>query len=139
MNLKDKVQALFDSDISDYRISKDTGVSQPTVTRYHNGTSELDSMSLGTAQKLSRYWDAAMIDVALKDADSDDPRLRNFKDRLVSFGQEMVDEQLEMSQTDEAYPEDKAMAEVLRMLFNDAIGDNTEIGRLLAVYAKHLK
>lgn len=138
MRISDKVRALFDSDITDYRISQDTGVSQPVVTRYHNGTSDIDNMPLGTAEKLSKYWDAAMIDVALRDEDGDDERLRTFPKRFAAFGQEMVDEQFAIAKSDEGQPDDEALGETLSILFNDALGDRVELGRLLTVYAKHL-
>ena len=138
MKISDKVRALLDSDIKDYRVSKDTGIPQPVITRYHNGTSQIDNMPLGTAEKLSKYWDAAMIDVALRNEDNDDERLRTFPKRFAAFGQEMVDEQFAIAKSDEGLPDDEALGETLSILFNDALGDRVDIGRLLTVYAKYL-
>jgi plasmid maintenance system antidote protein VapI len=44
--------ALVASDLSHYRISKDTGISQPVVTRFINGDRDL---RLETAGKLAAY------------------------------------------------------------------------------------
>ena len=45
--------ALADSGLSHYRIAKETGVSQPIITRFVNGTRGL---SLETADRLAAYF-----------------------------------------------------------------------------------
>lgn len=56
MNIKELVKQLLDSNISAYRIAKDTGVSQSVITRLRNGQREVDQITVGTAQKLIDYW-----------------------------------------------------------------------------------
>lgn len=45
--------AVADSGLSHYRIAKDTGISQPIITRFVNGDR---SVSLDTAGKLAAYF-----------------------------------------------------------------------------------
>lgn len=46
---------LEDSGISRYRISKDTGVSETTLSRLKSGDIQLDSIRYGFAKALTRY------------------------------------------------------------------------------------
>lgn len=41
---------------SSYRIAKDLKINARTVNRYQNGTSEIDKMGFGTAEKLYNYY-----------------------------------------------------------------------------------
>ena len=45
--------AVTESGLSQYRIAKDTGISQPVVTRFANGTR---SISIDTADRLMEYF-----------------------------------------------------------------------------------
>lgn len=56
MNIEEIIKQLLDSDISAYRIAKDTGVSQSIITRLRNGDRTIDQLTVGTAQKLIDYW-----------------------------------------------------------------------------------
>ncbi|MCY9807009.1 hypothetical protein OXT66_05520 [Lentilactobacillus senioris] len=55
MNIEEIIKQLLDSDISAYRIAKDTGVSQSIITRLRNGDRTIDQLTVGTAQKLIDY------------------------------------------------------------------------------------
>lgn len=56
-NIISNIQSLlFKSGISRYRISKDTGINQSTLSRYVNGEIDIMDMSLGHAIKLSDYY-----------------------------------------------------------------------------------
>lgn len=57
MKTKDKVQAVLDSDLSQYAISKQTGVSQGSLSALRNGTKAIGKLSLDTAQKLADLYD----------------------------------------------------------------------------------
>lgn len=57
MKLKDKVRAVLDSDLSQYAISKRTGVSQGSLSALRNGTKEIGKLSIDTAQKLADLYD----------------------------------------------------------------------------------
>ncbi|MGF7437884.1 hypothetical protein [Lentilactobacillus senioris] len=56
MNIEEIIKQLLDSDISAYKIAKDTGVSQSIITRLRNGDREIDQLTVGTAQKLINFW-----------------------------------------------------------------------------------
>lgn len=57
MKLKDKVRAVLDSNLSQYAISKRTGVSQGSLSSLRNGTKEIGKLSIDTAQKLADLYD----------------------------------------------------------------------------------
>lgn len=57
MKLKDKVRAVLDSNLSQYAISKKTGVSQGSLSALRNGTKEVGKLSIDTAQKLADLYD----------------------------------------------------------------------------------
>ena len=55
-NIKDNIQKLLDSDITNYRIHKDTGIAQSTLSDLKNGKSNIDDMRLSVALKLNEYY-----------------------------------------------------------------------------------
>lgn len=57
MKLKDKVRAVLDSNLSQYAISKKTGVGQGSLSALRNGTKEIGKLSIDTAQKLADLYD----------------------------------------------------------------------------------
>jgi len=57
MKLIDKVKKLLDSDITSYRISKETGVSVASIGATRRGERKIDNMQLKTAEKLGEFWD----------------------------------------------------------------------------------
>lgn len=57
MKLKDKVRAVLGSNLSQYAISKKTGVSQGSLSALRNGTKEIGKLSIDTAQKLADLYD----------------------------------------------------------------------------------
>ena len=57
MKLKDKVRAVLDGNLSQYAISKRTGVSQGSLSALRNGTKEIGKLSIDTAQKLADLYD----------------------------------------------------------------------------------
>ena len=50
-----QIEELFNSDLTDYRISKDTGLSLSVIQNYRSGKYELENMSFKVAKKLIRY------------------------------------------------------------------------------------
>ena len=57
MKLSEKVQALLDSDITAYKISKATGVAVSAIGATRRGEREVENMQLKTAEKLGEFWD----------------------------------------------------------------------------------
>lgn len=55
-NIKENIQKLLDSDITNYRIYKDTGIAQSTLSDLKNGKTTIDSMRLDNALKLNEYF-----------------------------------------------------------------------------------
>lgn len=50
-----EIEDLFNSDITDYRISKDTGITLSVIQNYRNGKYVLENMTLKIAKKLYEY------------------------------------------------------------------------------------
>ncbi len=55
-NKKEVEQLLLKSDVSNYRISKETGISEATLNKYKRGDSNLENMTFGNAIKLQDYY-----------------------------------------------------------------------------------
>lgn len=54
--IKENIKNLLDSDITNYRIYKDTGVAQSTLSDLKNGKSKIEDMRLSVALKLNDYY-----------------------------------------------------------------------------------
>ena len=64
MLLKDNIERLlFESGISNYKISKDTGIAQTTLSRFSTKKSTVGNMSLDNAIKLNEYYKKRMIEM----------------------------------------------------------------------------
>lgn len=66
MDIKKNVINLLESDKTNYRIAKDTGVANMTLTDLRSGKSELNNMKLGNAIKLSEYYIKIKGDIKMK-------------------------------------------------------------------------
>ena len=51
-NLVDEVQEVLDIDVTNYRISKITGITEHVLSKYQKGIYSVKNMSLETADKL---------------------------------------------------------------------------------------
>ena len=50
-----QIEELFNSNLTDYRISKDTGLTLSVIQNYRSDKYELENMSFKVAKKLIRY------------------------------------------------------------------------------------
>ena len=50
-----EIEELFNSNITDYRIAKDSGVALSMIQNYRNGSRKVENMTLKTAGKLCKY------------------------------------------------------------------------------------
>ena len=57
-----QIEELFKSDLTDYRISKDTGLTLSAIQNYRSGKYELENMSFKVAKKLIRYAEELKTD-----------------------------------------------------------------------------
>ncbi|MEB7508387.1 hypothetical protein [Staphylococcus xylosus] len=53
--MKELIQKLLDSDISSYKIGKETGVSNSIIQRLRSGNRSIGNLTLDTAEKLYEY------------------------------------------------------------------------------------
>lgn len=70
-----QIEELFNSDLTDYRISKDTGLALSVIQNYRSGKYELENMSFKVAKKLIRY--------------SEELKMRNY-DKMMVIVNELV-------------------------------------------------
>lgn len=61
MKLKDKIQALLDSDATSYAIAKETGISNSTIVELRHGKRKLSNISLKAAEQFGEYYDQRLI------------------------------------------------------------------------------
>ncbi|MBS0935723.1 XRE family transcriptional regulator [Lactiplantibacillus plantarum] len=52
-----KVEQLLASEVTAYRIAKDTGITQSSITNLRNKKRRVDKMTLKSAEILGEYWD----------------------------------------------------------------------------------
>ena len=50
-----QIEELFNSDLTDYRISKDTGITLSVIQKYRSDVSKIENMTLKVANKLIKY------------------------------------------------------------------------------------
>lgn len=50
-----EIEELFNSNITDYRIAKDSGVALSMIQNYRNGSRKVENMTLKIAGKLCKY------------------------------------------------------------------------------------
>lgn len=55
--MRNLIEQLINSDLTAYRISKDTGIALSVIQKIKDGTSKLDNISLKNAEILSKYWE----------------------------------------------------------------------------------
>lgn len=62
MKLKEKVRAVLDSNLSQYAISKKTGISQGSLSELRNGKREIGNLTIDIAQKLADLYDEGEVE-----------------------------------------------------------------------------
>lgn len=69
MDIKQNVEKLLQGDlVSNYKISKDTGIAQTTLSDYSSGKSKIGNMKLDHAIKLNQYWEEINMTNKIKEA-----------------------------------------------------------------------
>lgn len=61
--IKKNIEKLLNSDLSNYRISKRTGIDQATLSRIKNGKTKIDDMKLDNALKLNNFWEEYKMEI----------------------------------------------------------------------------
>lgn len=55
MDIKKEIQKLLDSDITGYRIYKETGVDQAVISKLRSGERKIEDLTVSTADKLLKF------------------------------------------------------------------------------------
>mgnify|MGYP001363689944 CR=1 FL=1 len=61
--IKKNIEKLLNSDLSNYRISKRTGIDQATLSRFKNGKTKIGDMKLDNALKLNKLWEEYKMEI----------------------------------------------------------------------------
>lgn len=56
--MRKEIEALLKSDISAYRIAKETGVAQSKISGLRAGTIKIENLTLAIAKRLSDYYES---------------------------------------------------------------------------------
>ena len=73
-----QIEELFNSDLTDYRISKDTGITLSVIQKYRSDVSKIENMTLKVANKLIRY--------------SEELKMRNYDKMMVVVNELVLEE-----------------------------------------------
>ena len=87
-----QIEELFNSDLTDYRISKDTGIALSVIQKYRNDSSKIENMTLKVANKLIRY--------------SEELKMRNYDKMMVVVNELVLEEGATVTYWSEDKPND---------------------------------
>lgn len=87
-----QIEELFSSDLTDYRISKDTGITLSVIQKYRNDISKIENMTLKVANKLIRY--------------SEELKMRNYDKMMVVVNELVLEEGATVTYWSEDKPND---------------------------------
>lgn len=132
MKVQDKIEALLNSNMSQYAISKATGVTQSKISELKNGKRDINNLTLEVADKLAKFYDASMIDLVTKG----DELASQYKPVMQAQFQEVLDSQLELAKSSEGTEEDVRALRVMEVLFDMALQDNGMVAVLLPYFLK---
>ncbi|MDB6213361.1 hypothetical protein PNO24_05495, partial [Gemella haemolysans] len=89
-----QIEELFNSDLTDYRISKDTGITLSVIQKYRNDISKIENMTLKVANKLIRY--------------TEELKMRNYDKMMVVVNELVLEEGATVTYWTEENPNDCA-------------------------------
>ena len=87
-----EIEELLNSEISSYKISKDSGVAYSLISDYRNGKRKLENMTLQVAKKLIRY--------------SEELKMRNYDKMMIVFNELVLEEGATVTYWTEENPND---------------------------------
>ena len=87
-----QIEELFNSDLTDYRISKDTGLTLSVIQNYRSGKYELENMSFKVAKKLIKYMEVL--------------KMRNYDKMMVVVNELVLEEGATVTYWTEENPND---------------------------------
>lgn len=122
--MRENILKLMESDISVYRIAKETGVPENTVRRLWNGEAQLDNIRFSLAEKLNKYYvevvkmntvvlDGKELDLTVISEYMDDELREAVNDMKFADNQEYIELYIE-----HAREQDPQFIEVLKSEFN---------------------
>lgn len=87
-----QIEELFNSDLTDYRISKDTGITLSVIQKYRSDVSKIENMTLKVANKLIRY--------------SEELKMRNYDKMMVVVNELVLEDGATVTYWNEDKPND---------------------------------
>ncbi|CAK1244212.1 hypothetical protein R55214_HHFBAMCI_01323 [Fructobacillus evanidus] len=130
MDIKQKIEILFKSDLSGYAIAKQSGVNQAVVSKLMNGQREIGKLSLDSAQKLADLYDERINEVELPD------NYKVIREVMRHEFKEILESQLDLYRED-PNGDDKLVFNYLHGEFLKVLSDNQAIFEM-AEYANSM-
>ena len=87
-----QIEELFNSNLTDYRISKDTGITLSVIQKYRSDVSKIENMTLKVANKLIRY--------------AEELKMRNYDKMMVVVNELVLEEGATVTYWTEDKPND---------------------------------
>lgn len=106
MKIKENIKKLLKSDITAYRISKETGISESQLSRMKKGEIEIGRITLDNAIKLNEFWEENKMGSVegKKIAVVEGLNVKDLRDDLERYGnRRLVDELRRQYKTSESH------------------------------------
>ena len=87
-----QIEELFNSDLTDYRISKDTGITLSVIQKYRDDSSKIENMTLKVANKLIKY--------------TEELKMRNYDKMMIVVNELVLEEGATVTYWSEDKPND---------------------------------
>ena len=87
-----QIEELFNSNLTDYRISKDTGITLSVIQKYRSDVSKIENMTLKVANKLIKY--------------TEELKMRNYDKMMVVVNELVLEEGATVTYWTEENPND---------------------------------
>lgn len=132
MDLRGKIEALLESDLSGYQVNKLTGISASKFTRLRSGANSIDNLSMKTAEELGKFYDASVLDLVAQG----DEKVAIIRSVLGPQFDQILNDQLDLAYSDEGTSDDIRVYNVLYYLFNRVLNDNELLNEVAPYYLK---
>lgn len=128
----DKAQVLLeDSSNTSTDIANETGINLQSLSNYRTNRTDLSKAKWEIIHKLANYYDDQLF------AHNAGIGMNNFVARLALWFQEAYEDQIDVADSDEAIPGDRAMADVVNEIKNIVSNDKEIAVRLFDTFEEN--
>ncbi len=131
MDIKEKINAVFNSDLTLDKISAFTNISIADLKKMKDQGDSF-SLTISKAQKLERLYDLSVKNHLFSKNSSKEQR--KFEHQLINSLQELYEKQVDREKRPEARDDESAITAAIEQLFDDILNDDVEVEKLFKVY-----